>query len=191
MAGGGAKTARRALDFYPTPSEATRAFLAAERGAIVPHGMVWEPCGRGGAIARELELVQLRTVASDIVADPTNGVAGADLLLERSAWAPAVVTNPPFALARPMIVHLWGTLHVDYLALLLKTQFWNSGKSAALWRDGFRPTRRWDITWRIDFTGAGDPVMSVSWFVWDRRDPREAMGLLDRDGPVGAAPRLL
>lgn len=183
MAGDG-KTPRRALDFYPTPAEATRAIIAAERAALTRYPLIWEPCGRGGAIARELQAAGMATIATDIVADPANHVAAADLLAVRRLLAPAVLTNPPFALARRMIAHLWRDLAVDYLALLLKTTFWSCGESAALERAGLGATRRWELTWRLDFSGGGSPVMDCTWFVWDRRSPARGFGLLDRDGPV-------
>lgn len=53
MVGGGPKAKRRALDYYPTPPEVTRALLREERNCIASFARdnrVWEPCGRGGAI---------------------------------------------------------------------------------------------------------------------------------------------
>lgn len=194
MAGGKArlsKTARRARDYYPTPPEATRALIVAESAAILAHGTaIWEPCGYGGAIVRELDGAGhgFRTIASDICADPAHRVAEADLLAVRTAWAPIVITNPPFALAGRMIEHMLGGLRVDYLALLLKTQFWSTNSEdrgrLGLWRR-FPPQRRWDCTWRVDFTGGRASTMNVSWFIWDAEHigPR-TWGLLTPSGPA-------
>ena len=128
MTGGGDKAKRQANDFYPTPRDVTRALLRVEGQylANVCPGPVWEPCGRGGAILRELRAAGFATVASDIVADPAEGVSPADLLALKQPFAAKVVTNPPFALAAEMIVHLLARLKVDYLALLLKSQFWHA-----------------------------------------------------------------
>lgn len=184
-------TPRRALDYYPTPVEATEALIAAERAAIVGRGQIWEPCGRGGAIAQILNHHSVTTVATDIVADPTNAVAAADLLAVKTPLARRVVTNMPFAIARPMIVHLWETLAIDYMALLFKASFMNCDKAADLWRAGLGNTRRWDLSWRLDFTGGGRPVMDCAWFIWDRLDPTPHIGVLDRNGPVTPRPTLI
>ncbi|HEX8400488.1 MAG TPA: hypothetical protein VF628_02165 [Allosphingosinicella sp.] len=185
------KTARRALDFYPTPAECTRALFAAELPFMAVHGFdLWEPCGRGGAIARVADRLGFRVAATDIVADPVNAVLLLDLLDAREARAPLVVTNPPFALARPMIAHLLGKLDVRYLALLLKTTFWSADNRHGLWR-AHPPARRWDMTFRPDFLegasrkkGSGS-TMNCSWFVWDSLAAGPPVwGLLGRDGPV-------
>jgi hypothetical protein len=144
------KAKRRALDYYPTPPEATRALFAAE-AASIGAGPVWEPCGRGGAIARVLAASGVRVVASDIVADPANDVAQADLMAVRHAPARKIVTNLPFAPARAMVAHLWTLPDVDYMAALFKATWLSCGKGAALWRAGLAPTRRYDLTWRLDF----------------------------------------
>lgn len=201
MAGGKARlatTERRELDYYPTPPEATRALILAEHRHFAPYvpaawrdHEVWEPCGRGGAIARELvrQLPQLRVTATDIVPDPANAVAALDLLQAKQLLAPIVITNPPFALAGRMIAHLLDQLHAPYVALLLKTQFWSTDTEGGRGRLGlFRrhpPNWRWDCTWRVDFTGQENSTMNVSWFIWDiRRRHEMGWGLLSRTGPV-------
>lgn len=170
MSGGGEKAKRRANDFYPTPADVTRALLRKESQCIrnmARDGPVWEPCGRGGAILRELQACGLETVGTDIVPDPDNQVAPLDLLQARKRLGKAVVTNPPFALAEPMIVRLWGRLRVDYMALLLKATYWHAGERAELFRK-YRPARIHAVAWRPDFTGGGNPTMDVCWFVWQR-----------------------
>lgn len=169
MAGGGPKVARKGYDYYPTPVEVTRALLREERHCLhnVAPGPVWEPCGRGGAIVRELIAHGFETVASDIVADPEHDVEQADLLAVKRARARKVVTNPPFALAGEMVLHLLGRLKVDYLALLLKAQFWHAESRRALFR-AYPPARIRALTWRADFLGKGAPTMDCCWFIWQR-----------------------
>ena len=173
MAGGrssGSKTERRGNDFYPTPAEVTRALVAVERNSLATAAAdapVWEPCGRGGAIARELHAAGFATIASDLVVDPAHDVRQLDLLTARRRLGQAVVTNPPFALAEPMIRHLFGTLDVRWCALLLKASFWHAATRQALWRQ-HRPQRIWALTWRPDFLGQGAPTMECIWCVWDR-----------------------
>lgn len=83
-----------------------------------------------------------------------------------------------------MVAHLWALPGLDYMALLFKATWLNCGEGAALWRAGLAPNRRWDVTWRLDFTDGGNPTMDCTWLVWDRRDPAQRFGLLDRAGPV-------
>ncbi|WP_340265426.1 hypothetical protein [Sphingobium mellinum] len=170
MTGGGAKVDRQGNDYYPTPATVTRALIAAEREALLTmcdgHHPVWEPCGRGGAIAKELRVAGFPTVASDLIADPDNLVAPQDLLLCQEAWSPVVVTNPPFALAEEMIRHLLVDLHCTYVAMLLKASFWHAQARTGLWRQR-QPQRIWALNWRPDFLGKGAPTMEVIWCVWD------------------------
>lgn len=198
MAGGRAassKTERRGFDFYPTPPLVTRALISAEQHALraaAKAGPVWEPCGRGGAITRELIAAGFTTIGTDIVADTANDVAQQDLLTVRRKLAAAVVTNPPFALAEPMISHLLGDLGVEWCALLLKATFWHASSRSALFRR-FRPARIWALNWRPDFLDQGAPTMEVMWWVWNRScaalgthyhvlAPPSAPGLLDSLG---------
>lgn len=171
MQGGGDKVNRRGNDFYPTPPDVTRAFLRVELESIVraltlAGGYVWEPCGRGGAILRELAAVRLPVVGSDIVRDCDHGVGELDLLKATEALGQVVVTNPPFALAADMIGVLLERLKVPYLALLLKSQFWHADERRALFRR-HTPARIWALTWRPDFLGGGAPTMDCIWVVWD------------------------
>jgi hypothetical protein len=187
---GGDKARRRALDYYPTPAEATRALIRAEwahwrQFAGGPDPAFWEPCGRGGAIARvAADEFGLRSVATDLVKDTLHDVAEQDLFAVKVAPVRRVMSNLPFGVARPMVGHLWSVLALDYMALLFKATWLNCGEAAALWQAGLRPTRRWDLTWRLDFSDQGNPVMDCVWLVWDRIDTRRDFGLVSREGAV-------
>jgi len=166
MVGGGPKVARKAFDYYPTPSEVTRALLRVEGQCIQILGRpVWEPCGRGGAIMREFEAAGLPVIGSDIVPDPENQVQPLDLLQAKQALSPVVVTNPPFALAPEIILHLLGKLRVRYLALLLKASFFHAEERREMFRT-YRPARIHALTWRPDFLNKGAPTMECAWFIW-------------------------
>lgn len=188
MIGGGDKVARRALDFYPTPAEGIPPLLIAEAAALDRYRgrdpAFWEPCGRGGAIQRAARPYGLASVGTDIVADPAHDVAQLDLRAAREALAPAVLSNFPWAIGRELVAHLWGALRVEYMALLFKATWMHCDKGAALERAGLAPTRRWDMTFRLDFAEQGNPVMNCTWYVWDRVDTRRGWGLIDRAGPV-------
>lgn len=166
MVGGGPKVARKVFDYYPTPPEVTRALLRVEGQCIQNHGgPVWEPCGRGGAIMRECAAAGLPVIGSDIVPDPENQVQPLDVLQAKHALSPVAMTNPPFALAAEIIVHLLGKLKVRYLALLLKASFFHAEERREMFRT-FRPARIHALTWRPDFLNKGAPTMDCAWFVW-------------------------
>lgn len=82
---------RAAYEFYPTPPEATRALLAAERF----EGSIWEPACGQGHIAKVLESNNHHIVATDLV-DYGFGQPGRDFLLERESLARNIITNPPY-----------------------------------------------------------------------------------------------
>lgn len=169
MVGGAGKSVRRGNDYYPTPDEATHAIIQAEREHMLEHGrVVWEPCGRGGAISSVLKEYGFDVVATDIVADAQNNVEHLNIFNARAELAPIAFTNPPFAIAAEIIEHLLGEVKVDYLALLLKTTYWSAAnRSGLLLR--FPATYRYELNWRLDFTNGGAPVMDCTWFVWDRK----------------------
>ena len=82
---------RAAYEFYPTPPEATRALLSAERF----DGSIWEPACGTGWISRELIAIGYEVVSTDLV-DYGYGEAGRDFLAERAPRAKHIVTNPPY-----------------------------------------------------------------------------------------------
>ena len=78
-------------EFYPTPPEATRAFLAAEQF----DGSIWEPACGQGAIAEVCETAGYEVVATDL-ANYGYGEAGVDFLKCEMPRAKHIVTNPPY-----------------------------------------------------------------------------------------------
>ena len=82
---------RAPFEFYPTPPEATRAFLAAERF----DGTIWEPACGQGAIAKECEAAGYDVVSTDL-ADYGYGEAGCDFLSAEVPRAKHIITNPPY-----------------------------------------------------------------------------------------------
>lgn len=180
-------------EFYPTPPEPTRAFLAAESDRLRDFPDVWEPAAGNGAMVREMEAVGLRVVASDLIDRGCGAQLGSFLDFDRPL-APAIVTNPPFDLCG------WGTpafhklgkgmarwqyhaldrLGVEYMALLMNWGFPGAGGLGPFWAK-HPPARVYLMRWKIDFTGQGAPPMLNGWFVWDRAHCGETvLRMLDR-----------
>ena len=154
--------ARRERDDYTTPSWVTL--------ALVPHlpvfaGKVWEPaCGSGQMVAA------LRQAGFDVVGtDITNG---ADFLQEAPLTGiGAIITNPPYALAREFIER---ALHVDgnrIVAMLLRTDYDHAASRAHLFADcpafAKKPVLTKRIRWFED--SRGSPSFNHCWMMWDRR----------------------
>jgi len=178
---------RERNDFYPTPPEPTRAFLAAEMDRLKQFSAIWEPAAGDGAMAREMRAVGLLPFCSDLV----DRGAGA---LVRSFYefnaqnrpATAIVTNPPFQECNwrdgqgRWIYHALESVGVDYMALLLNWSWPGATGLADLWHR-LPPARVYLMRWKIDFTGQGSPPNLNGWFVWDREHQGETvLRMLDR-----------
>ncbi len=82
---------RAPFEFYPTPPEATRAFLAAETF----DGDIWEPACGQGAISKVLLKSGYQVVSTDL-ADYGYGKPDVDFLQTKLPRAKHIVTNPPY-----------------------------------------------------------------------------------------------
>jgi hypothetical protein len=174
-------------DFYPTPPEPTRAFLAAELDRLREFPRIWEPAAGDGAMAREMRALGFEVSESDLV-DRGAGAFICDFYAfrEAQAFSKAIVTNPPFqevgwgnGKAR-WLYHALETLNVEYMALLLNWTFPGAGGLAPFWAK-YPPARVYLMRWKIDFTGQGAPPMLNAWFVWDRKHQGETiLRMLDR-----------
>jgi hypothetical protein len=107
----------------------------------------------------------LPVVASDLGARGY-GTPGVDYLTAKPPpFLRAIATNPPFRLAEQFIRKAVGEAEV--VAMLLKADYWHVKTRIPLFEE-LRP--RWEakLTWRIDFTGQGRPIMNCTWFIWTR-----------------------
>lgn len=176
---------READDFYPTPPEATRAFLHAEIGRLMDFHTIWEPAVGDGAMGREMQACNLSVFGSDLI-DRGCGAEIRDFYDFSEPPAPAIVTNPPYqecgwgnGKAR-WLRHALETLDVEYLALLLNWNWPCAGGLAPLW-NAHPPARVYPMRWKIDFTNQGAPPNQHAWFVWDKRHEGETiLRMLDR-----------
>lgn len=176
----GARSERRAFDYYATPEDATLAFLVVEGERLADFHEVAEPACGDGAISRLLEGRGLKVISSDLV-DRGFGVGGVDFL-KTTTCPEAVVTNPPFCHAREFIRHGLGNLGVKYLALLLQQSFFSSSRGAALFAE-YPPAAIYPLTFRPKFRDSGN-FITFAWHVWDEQRAGE-----QRVQPLGRAPQ--
>lgn len=158
---------RRALDFYPTPPQATLAlmdFLNIEKSITI-----WECACGDGAMSKVIESYGHTVISSDIRNDNGYGEGGISFLDEHKD-ADAVITNPPFNISDLFIRK--AVKDFDLVALLLKSQYWHSKKRYALFTE-YKPSYVLPLTWRPDFLNkerGGSPTMDVLWTVWQKGD---------------------
>lgn len=161
---GGDQSKRRALDFYPTPPDATVAlldFLA----PFLSGGRVWEPACGDGAMSRVLEARGFDVVSSDI-RHTGYGIGGQDFLTCQPFACEAIITNPPFNVSAEFIER--ATSLAPLSAMLLKSQYWHAVKRLALFEKS-PPAWVLPLTWRPDFLNGergGSPTMECIWVVW-------------------------
>ena len=173
MAGGNPENGRQPNDFYATPADVTRALIRAEHD-VMPH-LIWEPACGTGAITEVLQPGRV-VFSSDLNDYGYGGEIGRDFLdplTEPPFWsAPfGIVTNPPFKLAQQFIIRAHEIAECHYLALVLKTTYWQAGtRRRRLW-ETHPPARIYALGWRPDFRDLGAPTMDCMWCVWEPRKP--------------------
>jgi hypothetical protein len=184
---------RETHDFYPTPPEVTRAFLAVERDQIEAHAkragnLIWEPAAGDGAMARVLAEAGFSVHRSDLI-DRGCGAELVDFLAVGQRRADVIVTNPPYNLINARdgqgrwLSQSLG-LGCSYVALFLNWD-WPAAKALAPILARHPISRAYLCRFRVDFTGKGAPPQKNGWFVWDAAWRGEtAFRFLD--GPIKA-----
>ena len=128
---GRAPLAEHRDDFYATPPEAVRALLEVEKFS----GTIWEPACGDGAIVKVLRDAGHLVYATDLVERGCpDSESRVDFLFEQppGIHIGAIVTNPPYALAKPFVAHAI-LLGVPKVAMLLRLAFLEgSGRSSIL-----------------------------------------------------------
>lgn len=190
---------RETHDFYPTHPGATRALLGVESFA----GGIWEPACGDGAMSRVLEAAGHDVVSTDLI-DRGYGEGGRDFLMEWSAQAPNIVTNPPFRWAAEFVQRALlltvpptrgpGGVETRKVALFLRLAFLEGLERQKLLA-GTPLARVWVFSRRVPMArgemvaeGGGHGVIAFAWFVWEHgHQGPPALGWLDWKAPGDAA----
>ena len=166
MSGGKFKGDRQENDFYPTPFDATLAFLLAEIEHIPFDEPVWEPACGDGAICQVLHTQGYSTIASDLI-NRGYGAGEINFLEQEEKKSKIIITNPPFNLAADFIKKAFD-LECDYIAMFLKTPYWQAASRYKLFKRR-QLSAVYPLTWRPNFLGGSGSTMEFSWFVWDKK----------------------
>jgi hypothetical protein len=146
---------RHERDVYETPAWVTEALLP-----HIPEGVkeVWEPACGSGKMVRALEAAGYKVLATDIE-------TGTDFLEQRKPFVQAIITNPPYALAREFIEHALS--YADHVAMLLRTDYDHAKTRQYLFGKGF--AKKVVLTKRIRWIegSTGQPSFNHAWFIWD------------------------
>jgi hypothetical protein len=150
---------RKERDLYETPEWVTKALLPYVPGRIKD---VWEPACASGKMTRALNTIIPTVYGTDID-------LGIDFLEQSSSPYDAIITNPPYVLAREFIDHAltltkrrWG-----YVAMLLRTDYDHASTRTHLF--GWPFSRKVVLTKRIKWfeDSKGQPSFNHAWFIWD------------------------
>lgn len=167
-------------DFYPTWPGATSALLSVE----MFDGAIWECASGEGDMSRVLEDAGYSVISTDLV-DRSYGEPRVDFLMEWTARAPNIVTNPPFGLAREFVDKAL-SLTTGKVAMFLRLAFLE-GVERGSWLPDTPLARVWIMSRRVPMqrgriseAGDGHGVIAFAWFVWEHgHSGAPALGWLD------------
>ncbi|MFG1462292.1 hypothetical protein V5F77_05275 [Xanthobacter sp. DSM 24535] len=166
--------ADRKDDFYATPPEAVRGFLAAE-SEFLPRRL-WEPACGDGAIVLPLRAAGYDVQASDLVdRGCPDSASREDFLMPFAVPMDigGIVTNPPFKLAAEFVDR--SLTIAPYVAMLLRLSFLESATRKDWFQAGplarvHISSRRMPMMHRDGWEGPqASSAIAFAWFVWDRR----------------------
>lgn len=162
--------ARKKLDYYPTPPEATEALILFLKDAgFLTDCKIWECACGDGSMSAVLEKNGYEVISTDIYSD-CYGTGNINFLttlnIPKCDW---IITNPPFNVSEQFIMR---SIEIGVpFALLLKSQYWHSKKRYDLFNVR-KPAYVLPLTWRPDFTGEGSSLLDMAWTVWLKDDAK-------------------
>jgi hypothetical protein len=173
MGNAASSSRERGHDPYDSGPEAAHALVDAEQTRL-PR-VLWEPACGTGDIVKALRLRGREVIASDLDSDLPGAMLGVDFLMEYKLpdhRIQAIVTNPPFNLARQFVEHALTLCPRVYM--LLRLQFLEGQRRSSVLDDNYLARvlvfkNRLPRMHRRDWTGKRTaPTLCMAWFVWDR-----------------------
>jgi hypothetical protein len=154
---------RKERDQYQTPAWVTAALVGHIPG--IARRRIWEPAAGEGQMVRELANHCLTVHGSDIE-------GGVDFLQRPNhLGADAIITNPPYVLARQFIEHALDLTEpmAGIVAMLLRTDYDHAATRQHLFSGCQAFAKKVVLTKRIVwFDGPGAaPSFNHAWYLWD------------------------
>jgi hypothetical protein len=173
------KSRRIVADDYPTPDWCIRQLL---REVQFPGGNWLEPTAGDGSLIRAInnvrqditwDTVELREACRDKLEEIPiiNSITISDFLnIDPSYFSThfsAIITNPPYSLAMPVIQHSL-KFDTDFIIMLLRLNFLATNVRAEFMRATTPDV--YVLPNRPSFTGGGTDSTEYAWFVWDKNN---------------------
>lgn len=157
------------VDFYPTPSWATKALLDKESF----NGDIWEPCTGTGAMSSVIEGYGYNVIKSDIIQTEQVQFTEDFLLTERRCSN--IITNPPYNIINEFVEKAYAATD-EKLCLLLRLAFLEGAKRKNTIFTNSPPSKVIVFPERITFypngiQTAGSGTTAYGWFIWDKTTP--------------------
>lgn len=151
---------RKEHDFYETPEWVTEALLP----HIAKDLAIWEPAAATGKMASVLNA----RLATDIDGHGGN----LDFLNQRLPLGiNAIITNPPYMLAKEFIWHALDLMEEPQgiVAMLLRTDYDHASSRRGLFRYSKQFSKKLVLTKRIKWfeDTKGSPSFNHAWFIWN------------------------
>jgi hypothetical protein len=175
------KVRRAIADDYPTPDWCVRQLL---REVPLPGGHWLEPTAGTGNIIRAVnnarqdvtwDAIELRPECKDALDEIpviSSVVIGDFLNITSEAYDrpfSAIITNPPYSYAMPIIEHAL-KFNTDLVIMLLRLNFIATGTRAEFMRSNTPDI--FVLPNRPSFSGHGTDSIEYAWFVWDKNNPK-------------------
>lgn len=155
-------------DFYPTPPEGTIGLMNAEHFS---GWKVWEPACGDGSMSKVLTEYGFDVYSSDIEPRGYGDPLSRDFLKCNYLYAPIIITNPPFRIAKEFAEHALD-LGCEKLALLCKLSFLE-GARRGKWLPKTPLKNVYVFSKRLTMTRNGETsknggMIAFAWFVWEK-----------------------
>jgi hypothetical protein len=152
---------RKERDLYETPAWVTAALIPHLNDRLTAKRTVYEPAAGSGKMVAALAAAEFMVSADDIS-------EGRDFLQCTSSDHDAIITNPPYELAKEFIERALDLMWPDrVVAMLLRTDYDHAKTRQHLFRAPF--ARKVVLTKRIKWfeDTKGQPSFNHAWFIWD------------------------
>ena len=179
------KSGKESLDYFPTPPDATQAFLRTFANKVTPfRGRVWEPACGNGYMSEVLKHNGMDVISTDI--ERYGYEEAVFSFLDKShpraqeivaSGIDAVITNPPYNIMEEFVVRAWEVSN-RWIAMVARLQFMEGiGRYERMFEKRlpnycFQYVRRVHmVAGRLPNKSDGGSSLAFCWLVWNKQSP--------------------